>query len=139
MRNRIKSLVLILSTAALVTMGCASKSELPYVEPVQQISYNTWDYDVPLKFTKEWFLQKDDKSNYTGENNWSFGWYVLLPGDDECYRVVNEADADTVYIQNETIWTKGQFGDDRGQLELDDLGEGDSEQDRNDRDVDQER
>jgi len=67
------------------------------------------------------------------------GGYVLLPGA-ECYRVVSEAEADTIYTKSKIIWTKGQFGDDRGQLELDDVRvEGSDEQDRNDQEANQDR
>ncbi|MBU1245791.1 MAG: hypothetical protein ABIJ20_02410 [Nanoarchaeota archaeon] len=64
MRNRtLTRLVVALCAAAFVPIGCASMSELPYVEPVQIVSDQNWDYDLPLEFTEKLPLQKADKSN----------------------------------------------------------------------------
>ena len=133
------SKIILISLHGLFIAGCAANSSnQQYVEPVQQVDNFNYDYDYPLEVEVKWYLQEADKSNYTGENNWYFGRYVMLP-EDKCYKIVNKTDADTIYIRSQVIWKTGKFGEDRGESDRVEEREGDYEQGREDREADQER
>ena len=136
MRRNLLTLIAVLSTPLILgSCAIANIESEEYIEPVQQVDNFNYDYDYPLEMSRDWYLQ--EAQGDCGDD-WSIGKYVEYEG--SCYKLVSRReDADLVYTENKIIWARGKFGGDRGQDERVEDREGDYEQGREDRDVDQER